>query len=79
MADSFIVERIRAALQALDDTPADVWFAKMQRLGILDADGNVLRRMPEPPDEANGAAAPARKPRKKPAARRKRPGKPKSE
>jgi hypothetical protein len=49
----------------MDDVSPEAWFAEMERLGILDVDGNVLRRMPEPPEEAKKTHIPARrKPRK---------------
>ena len=66
MRDDFIIERIRAALRSMDNESPEQWFAKMERLGILDAEGNVLRRMPEPPEEPKGNHKPARrrKPRK---------------
>jgi len=42
------------------------WFAETERRGILDAEGNVLRRMPEPPEEPKKNHKPPRrrKPRK---------------
>lgn len=79
MRDDLLIEHMKAALRSLEEMSADEWFAEMEAAGILDKDGNVLRRMPEQPDEAaNGAAASARKPRKKPATRRKQSGKPKA-
>src|SRR5258708_22305499 len=54
MRDDFVVEQIRAALRSMDDESPEEWFTKMERLGILDAEGNVLRRMPEPPEETEG-------------------------
>jgi hypothetical protein len=63
MQDDFIIQQIRKAIRAMDDESPEEWFAKMERLGILDAEGNVLRRMPEPPED--------RKEKKKPVRRRK--------
>jgi len=66
MRDDFIIEKMRAALRKMDEQSPEEWFAKMERLGILDADGNVLRRMPEPPEGPKKKRKPARrrKPRK---------------
>lgn len=80
MRDDLLIEHMKAALRSLEEMSADEWFAEMEAAGVLDKDGNVLRRMPEPPEEAtNGTAASARKPRKKPATRRQQSGKPKAE
>jgi hypothetical protein len=66
MRDDFIIERLRAALRAMEDESPEEWFAKMERLSVLDAEGNVRLRMPEPPEGITGNQKPARrhKPRK---------------
>jgi hypothetical protein len=66
MHDDFIIQQIRKALRAMDELSPEEWFAEMERHGILDAEGNVLRRMPEPPEESKANKKPPRrrKPRK---------------
>jgi hypothetical protein len=60
MQDDWIIQRLRAAPPSWHDESPKEWFAERQRRGVLDGEGNVLRRMPEPPQEsaANGRAAP---------------------
>jgi hypothetical protein len=65
MRDSFIIEQAGAALRSMDDDSPEEWFATMERLGILDAEGNDLRPMPEPPKKPKGnhKSATPRRPR----------------
>ena len=51
MRDDLLMEHMKAAIRAMEEQSADEWFAEMEAAGILGADGNVLRRMPEPPEE----------------------------
>jgi hypothetical protein len=57
---------MKAAIRSLEHMSDAEWFAEMEAAGILDSDGNVLRRMPEPPEGAEKNKKPARrrKPRK---------------
>jgi hypothetical protein len=66
MRDDLLIEHMKAALRAAENQSDEEWFAEMEAAGIIDADGNVLRRMPEPPDGAEEDKKPARrrKPRK---------------
>ncbi len=61
MRDDFIIQQIREAIRSMNNESPEEWFAKMERLGILDAEGNVLRRMPEPPQEAKANHKPPRR------------------
>jgi hypothetical protein len=66
MRDDFLMEHMKAAIRSLEHMSDEEWFAEMEAAGILDSDGNVLRRMPEPPEGAkeNNKPARRRKPRK---------------
>ena len=56
MSDDEIVERLRKSLQRMAQEPKGKLFADLQQAGIIDAEGRVLKRMPEPPEDesANG-------------------------
>jgi hypothetical protein len=62
MRDDLLIEHMKAALRAAENQSDEEWFAEMEAAGIIDADGNVLRRMPEPPEEAK---ANGRRPRRR--------------
>lgn len=45
------VEEIREAIRRWHDRPAEEWFADMVRRGTFNEKGEVLIRLPEPPEE----------------------------
>jgi hypothetical protein len=74
MRDDFLIESMKAAIRSLENMSDEEWFAEMQAAGVLDAEGNVLKRMPEPPKDE---AADGRRTRgQRPAKRRKGPRRP---
>jgi hypothetical protein len=44
-----MIEQLRETLRRWNDRPQELW-AELVRRGIIDEEGNVLVRMPEPPD-----------------------------
>jgi hypothetical protein len=52
MSDDFIVQRLRAAIQSIEEETPEEFFADLQRAGIIDEEGRVLKRAPEPPKDA---------------------------
>ena len=64
MRDDLLIQHMKAAIRSLQEMSDEEWFAEMEAAGVIDADGNVLRRMPEPPEEvkANGRRPRRRKP-----------------
>jgi hypothetical protein len=57
MRDEELIEQVRAGGRRLDKNPRDLWDKLIQE-GVIDSEGNVLLRMPEPP--------PKKKPKKTP-------------
>ena len=49
MNDDLIVQRIRKSFQEMTDEDMDELWLELQRRGIIDAEGRVLKRAPEPP------------------------------
>jgi hypothetical protein len=78
MGEPLRVEDLRGAFLNMSDEEHDEIIEEMIRDGIIDRDGNVLKRFPEPPDwltQANGRPATEPEPEKpvKPKSKRKRP------
>jgi hypothetical protein len=46
--------KIRASFRGVTDEEDDAVWAEMVKDGIIDADGNVLKRIPEPPNWLTG-------------------------
>jgi hypothetical protein len=69
MRDDLLIQHMKAAIRSLEEMSDEEWFAEMQAEGVIDADGNVLRRMLEPPEpeKTNGRRPRRRKapPRRK--------------
>ena len=71
MGDPLRVDDLKGVFLNMSDERHDQIIAEMVRNGILDKDGNVLKRIPEPPDwltgrnghspKAETPAAPAKK------------------
>jgi len=53
MTDEQIL-RLRESIRHQTDEEFDAVWAEMVKDGIVDADGNVLKRIPEPPDWLTG-------------------------
>jgi hypothetical protein len=79
MLDDQTIQRIKDSFRTMTDEEHDEIIEEMIRDGILDREGNVLKRFPEPPDwltQANGQPAPAEtRKQTKPAKKSKRPRK----
>jgi hypothetical protein len=74
MLDEETIERIKESFRTMTDEEHDAIMAELVRKGIMDEEGNVLKKMPEPPDwltQANGRTKSA-KPAKSPKRSRKR-------
>jgi hypothetical protein len=77
MGEPLRTEELRGIFRNMTSEESDEIIAAMIRDGILDADGNVLKRFPEPPDwltQGNGRPAPS-KPEKPAKPTKKRPPK----
>jgi hypothetical protein len=61
MRDDFLMEHMKSAIRSLKHLSDEEWFAEMEAAGVLDADGKVVRRMPEPPKGAEEKKRPARR------------------
>jgi len=48
MRDEELIEQVREGLRRLSENPGELW-RKLIAEGIINEDGNVLVRMPEPP------------------------------
>jgi hypothetical protein len=48
MRDEELIEQLREGVRHLDKNPRELW-EKLIREGVIDQEGNVLVRMPEPP------------------------------
>jgi hypothetical protein len=48
--DEEMIEELREALRRWNDRPQELW-DELVRRGVIDKEGNVLVRMPEPPDQ----------------------------
>jgi hypothetical protein len=48
MRDEELVERVREGVRRLGENPEELW-QKLIREGVIDQEGKVLVRMPEPP------------------------------
>jgi hypothetical protein len=48
MRDEELIEQLRAGVRRLGEDPRELW-EKLLREGVIDQEGNVLLRMPEPP------------------------------
>jgi len=57
------VEELREAIRNITDEEHDEIMADLVRKGIMDEDGNVLKRFPEPPDWLLGASRNGRAPK----------------
>ena len=71
------INRIKDSFRTMTDEEHDAIMDEMVREGIIDEEGNVLKRLPEPPDwltQANGRTKPEAKP-EKPTKKSKRPRK----
>ena len=70
MLDDETIERIKESFRTMTDAEHDAIMAELVRKGIMDEEGNVLKKMPEPPDwltQANGrtkSAKPAKSPKR---------------
>ena len=72
MNDDLIVRQIRKSFQEMTDADMDELWLELQRRGIIDAEGRVLKRAPEPPKKAAAnrktkKSARSRKTRRRPA------------
>lgn len=68
MRDDLLIQHMREALQSLEGEEAfDRLYAILQRDGIIDEHGNVLKRVPAPPyvREVNGEPKKSARPRKR--------------
>ena len=54
MGEPLRVEELKGAFLNMTDERHDEIIAEMVKDGIIDADGNVLKRIPEPPDWLTG-------------------------
>jgi hypothetical protein len=50
MKDEFIIQQLKEAMAERHGRPAHEQFQDMVRRGLIDQQGRVLKRMPEPPD-----------------------------
>jgi hypothetical protein len=57
MRDEELLEQLREGVRRLDENPRELW-EKLIREGVIDADGNVLVRMPELPAKSAGNKTP---------------------
>jgi hypothetical protein len=48
MRDEDLIEKLREGLRRFQENPGELW-AKLIQEGIIDNEGKVLVRMPEPP------------------------------
>lgn len=61
MNDDLIVQRLQKSFRDMDDQARHELWAELQRRGVIDAEGRVLKRAPEPPEAAdNGKKKPTR-------------------
>ena len=67
MLDQRVIQEVRESLRNMTDTEYDELMAELQRDGIIDEHGNVLKRMPVPPyvPDANGELKKPARPRKR--------------
>jgi hypothetical protein len=73
MGEPIRAEDLRGLFDNMTDEDHDEITAEMIRDGIMDEDGNVLKRFPEPPDWlTQGNGRPARSKPEKPAKKRPR-------
>jgi hypothetical protein len=57
MRDEDLIEQLRKGLRHLHENPGELW-EKLIREGIIDEEGNVLVRIPEPPPKRKAGKAP---------------------
>jgi hypothetical protein len=76
MGEPLRIEELRDAFRNMTDEEHDEIMAELVREGIMDEDGNVLKRFPEPPDwlleASRNGEAPKEEPPVKPAKKSKR-------
>jgi hypothetical protein len=59
MRDEEMLERLREEVRRPGENPRELW-EKLSREGVIDAGGNVLVRMPEPPAKKRPTRTPRR-------------------
>lgn len=57
MRDDELLERLREGVRRLGENPRELW-EKLIREGVIDPEGNVLVRVPEPPPKKRANNAP---------------------
>jgi hypothetical protein len=57
MRDEELLEQLREGMRRLGENPGELW-EKLIREGVIDQDGNVLVRMPEPPPKRKANRTP---------------------
>jgi hypothetical protein len=58
MQDDFIIKHIREVIRQQEEMPAAEWFQVLIDRGVIDEKGNVLIRMPHPPEEPSSSSTP---------------------
>ena len=57
MRDEDLIEQLRKGVKRLGENPGELW-EKLIREGVIDQEGKVLLRMPEPPPNKTAKKAP---------------------
>jgi hypothetical protein len=57
MRDEELLEQLREGVRRLGENPRELW-ERLLREGVIDPEGNVLVRMPEPPPKKRANKTP---------------------